>query len=90
MLYRECEICEIIFEIGERGRSNKRFCSYPCFLEHTRIKTKELRDLSKEIGNCPSCFRPNEENSKYVWCLKCREKNRGYQKDHKKRKKRNI
>jgi len=40
-----------------------------------RINQQELRDLSKEIGNCTHCYNPNP-NLKYSYCPKCRKKQR--------------
>jgi hypothetical protein len=36
------------------------------------LYNKELREICKEIGNCPHCFKPRD-NPKYKHCDRCRE-----------------
>lgn len=43
---------------------------------------KQLREVAKDIGNCPQCFRPKEKD-KYKMCAKCREYSRKYYKKKK-------
>jgi len=56
---------------------HKKYYQRPEVKLRQRINVRELKKLSKEIGNCPSCFKPNPE-PKYSYCPKCREYHKNY------------
>jgi hypothetical protein len=42
---------------------------------------QEMRDVARDLNNCPQCLRPKDEkdlNSEYKLCSKCREYARNY------------
>ncbi len=77
MIYKRfCKNCKDVFytEFANRG-----FCGKECRKEANNSmnleKAKELREISKEIGNCTGCHKP-KESMKYYLCSKCREYHR--------------
>lgn len=80
MIYKECKMCDNVFEIGERGRKLKLYCSKKCKLEHLNEVNKEKRIISKQIGNCTICNKQQLDSLKHVTCNKCRERGRKWNK----------
>jgi hypothetical protein len=63
-------------------RRNRKSCSEECAKlrrnKLSRIKTKQMKAIAKEIGNCTYCYK-ERDNPKYNLCSKCRMNNRIYQ-----------
>ncbi len=76
---------------AERNPEKKRACNRESLLkyrQHRQAKEKayqkELRELSKEIGNCIACHKPKEKSNFWV-CLKCRTRMKKYLKSYRRK-----
>jgi len=79
MIYKRfCKNCKEVFYTKSARRG---FCGEKCRKESKKSmaleRAKELREISKEIGNCTNCHKP-KESMKYSLCSKCREYCREY------------
>ena len=86
MIYKRfCKNCNNIFYTDS---ANRCYCDEKCRKERKKSmaseRSKEMVEISKEIGNCTRCHKP-KENIKYLLCVKCREYER--RSSNKKRKK---
>jgi len=77
MIYKR--ICKNCKEVFYTKTANSRYCCEKCRKEGKKSialeRAKELREISKEIGNCTVCHKP-KENPKYSLCFECRERYR--------------
>ena len=69
-----CAICPEVFIPKSK---NHLYCSKDCAKEKKYDYKRDLRKISKEIGNCTKCHRKNP-NHKYNWCMNCRKYYREY------------
>ena len=69
----------------ESPRLSKSCLYYRANRERLKRYCKELRDLSKEIGNCTKCHQPKEDQ-RYLWCINCRAYSKSYYARKKKQK----
>ncbi|MFW6025506.1 MAG: hypothetical protein ACOCRX_04120 [Candidatus Woesearchaeota archaeon] len=62
---------------------------YERHLEKQREYEREMRALSREIGNCTECFQPKDDD-RYRRCLRCRILTRERDRRYRRRKKEKL
>ena len=62
---------------------NERRKTHPRNPESLNQYKKELREVARDIGNCPQCFHTKDKDEKHALCAKCREYSRNYYKKKK-------
>jgi len=60
----------------EKGDTKKEY------REYQKQYGKEMRALSRELGNCTHCHKP-KDNPKYAFCSKCRQYHRQHNRKYK-------
>ena len=86
---RKRKIRSITKEFKEYKRKHdKEYYQRSKVRKRDSLRSKELKIISKEIGNCTRCYNPKEDKEdQHAYCLKCRILQKEYNRRYRKRKK---